>query len=73
MAGKETTGGTFSLYIYQKDCTEEAYIWYPEAIELQITLVKDTVLSTASIALYPNGYYSTGVSKTMAELGIRSS
>ena len=38
MAGVEVTGTDYLLYIYQKKCTEEAYIDYPESISVSMPL-----------------------------------
>jgi hypothetical protein len=38
MAGVEVTGTDYLLYIYEKKCTEEAFIDYPESISISMPL-----------------------------------
>ena len=38
MAGVEVTGTDYLLYIYEKSCTEEAFIDYPESISISMPL-----------------------------------
>lgn len=38
MAGVEVADASYLLYIYQKKCTEEAFIDYPESIPISMPL-----------------------------------
>ena len=39
MAGTELEENSFTVYIYEKDCTEEAYIDYPATASIEMIKV----------------------------------
>ena len=59
VAGEVYADNSFKVYIYQKDCTEEAYIDYPEDVEIEM--------------IKPSSYPSEPKCWSMDDLGFTSS